>query len=126
MDIVAAQFKFTLLPLLAISLLFLPFLHATPIRYCGQAISDGKAVIDVKYFGVHIHQETHELCEETSCPIAVGDFVLSHNEALPGFTPPGSYTLTMKLLGEGTPQLTCITFDFKIAFGASGSLVSDS
>ncbi|XP_022753727.1 putative phosphatidylglycerol/phosphatidylinositol transfer protein DDB_G0282179 isoform X2 [Durio zibethinus] len=92
----------------------------------GQAISGGKAVIDVSYFGVHIHQENHELCEETSCPIAVGNFVLSHNEALPGFTPPGSYTLKMTLSGEEILQLTCFTFNFKIRLGASGSLVSDS
>ncbi|XWS73806.1 hypothetical protein CRYUN_Cryun02cG0160800 [Craigia yunnanensis] len=160
MDTVAAQFKLILLPLLSISLLFLPFLQATDFKYCdnegnyvvkvdgvdispnpvvrgkpatftisastGQAISGGKAVIDVSYFGIHIHQETHQLCEETPCPIAVGNFVLSHNQVLPGFTPPGSYTLKMTLSGEGIPQLTCITFNFKIGFGASGSSVSDS
>ncbi|XVF19599.1 hypothetical protein REPUB_Repub11eG0124800 [Reevesia pubescens] len=90
-----------------------------------QAISGGTAVIDVSYFGIHIHQETHALCEETSCPIAVGNFVLSHNQVLPGFTPPGTYALKMTLSGEGIPQLTCITFNFKIGFGASGSSVSD-
>lgn len=58
----------------------------------GQAISGGKAAIDVSYFGIHIHQETHPLCEETSCPIAVGNFVLSHNQVLPGFAPPVSFT----------------------------------
>ncbi|XWS28491.1 hypothetical protein CRYUN_Cryun25bG0074200 [Craigia yunnanensis] len=160
MDTVAAQFKLILLPLLAISLLFLPFIRSTDFKYCdneanyvvkvdgvdispnpvvrgkpatftisastGQAISSGRAVIDVSYFGIHIHNENHELCEETSCPIAVGDFVLSHNQVLPGFTPPGSYTLKMTLSGEGIPELTCITFNFKIGLGASGSLVSDS
>ncbi|MBA0604917.1 hypothetical protein Godav_017543 [Gossypium davidsonii] len=157
MDTVATQLK---LALLAISLLFLPFLHATDFKYCdnggnyvvkingidispnpvvsgkpatfsisastGQAISGGKAVIDVSYFGFHIHQETHPLCEETSCPIAVGNFVLSHNQVLPGFTPPGSYTLKMTLTGDGIPQLTCISFDFKIGFGASGFSISDA
>ncbi|XP_022730168.1 phosphatidylglycerol/phosphatidylinositol transfer protein-like isoform X2 [Durio zibethinus] len=92
----------------------------------GQAISGGKAVIDVSYFGIHIHKETHELCEETSCPIAVGNFVLSHNEVLPGFTPPGSYTLKMILSSKEIAQLTCISFNFKIGLGASGSSVSDS
>ncbi|XP_038992827.1 MD-2-related lipid-recognition protein ROSY1-like isoform X2 [Hibiscus syriacus] len=123
MDTVAPQFKLTLL---AISLLFLPFLQATDFKYCdkegnyvvkvsgieispnpvargkpatftisastGQAISGGKAVIDVSYFGVHIHQETHSLCQETTCPVSVGNFVLSHNQVLPGFTPPVSFT----------------------------------
>ncbi|MBA0876663.1 hypothetical protein Goshw_016938 [Gossypium schwendimanii] len=234
MDTVATQLK---LALLAISLLLLPFLQATDFKYCvvsgkpatfsisastGQAISGGKAVIDVSYFGFHIHQETHPLCEETSCPIAVGNFVLSHNQVLPGFTPPilasavpspwpvvrvarngllnppfmaspkakpsqprdreekgrdsppcstlvtakvgsnaglrskqatidvtavvadarrpgdqgseasggrrpkGSYKLKMTLTGEGILQLTCILFDFKIGFGASGFLISDA
>ncbi|XP_039002140.1 putative phosphatidylglycerol/phosphatidylinositol transfer protein DDB_G0278295, partial [Hibiscus syriacus] len=91
----------------------------------GQAISGGKAGIDVSYFGVHVHQETHPLCEETTCPISVGNFVLSHNQVLPGFTPPGSYTLKMTISGDGIPQLTCISFDFKIGFGTSGSSVSD-
>ncbi|KAA3458647.1 phosphatidylglycerol/phosphatidylinositol transfer protein-like [Gossypium australe] len=92
----------------------------------GQAISGGKAVIDVSYFGFHIHQETHPLCEETSCPIAAGNFVLSHNQVLPGFTPPGSYTLKMTLTGDGIPQLTCISFNFKIGFGASVFSISDA
>ncbi|PPD80985.1 hypothetical protein GOBAR_DD22083 [Gossypium barbadense] len=47
-----------------------------------------KRLIEVYFFGFHIHQETHDLCEETSCPVTVGNFVLSHNEVLPGFTPP--------------------------------------
>ncbi|KAK6272405.1 MD-2-related lipid-recognition domain - like 4 [Theobroma cacao] len=160
MDTVAARFKLILLPLLAIALLFLPFLQATDFSYCGdeadfvvtvegvdispdpvvrgkpatftisastgQAISGGQAVIDVSYFGIHIHQETHQLCEETSCPVTVGQFVLSHNQVLPGFTPPGSYTLTMKLTSEDNLLLTCISFKFKISLSASGSLVSDS
>ncbi|XP_021279344.1 putative phosphatidylglycerol/phosphatidylinositol transfer protein DDB_G0282179 [Herrania umbratica] len=160
MDTVAARFKLILLPLLAIALLFLPFLQATDFSYCGdetgfvvkvegvdispdpvvkgkpatftisastgQAISGGQAVIDVSYFGIHIHQETHQLCEETSCPVPVGQFVLSHNQVLPGFTPPGSYTLMMKLTSEDNLLLTCICFKFKISLSASGSLVSDS
>ncbi|TYJ26515.1 hypothetical protein E1A91_A07G125300v1 [Gossypium mustelinum] len=157
MDTVATQLK---LALLAISLLFLPFLQATNFKYCdnggnyvvkvngidispnlvvngkpatffiststGQAISRGKAVIDVSYFGFHIYQETHPLCEETSCPIAVGNFVLSHNQVLPRLTPSGSYTLKMTLTGDGIPQLTCISFNFKIGFSVSGFSISDA
>ncbi|WOL19612.1 phosphatidylglycerol/phosphatidylinositol transfer protein [Canna indica] len=80
----------------------------------GDKISKGKLVIDVKYFGFHVHKETHDLCEETSCPVATGDFILSHQQTLPSFTPPGSYTLTMNLNGENGQQLTCIIFDFSI------------
>ncbi|KAJ8649599.1 hypothetical protein MRB53_002622 [Persea americana] len=83
-----------------------------------KAISGGKLVIEVRYFGVHIHTESHNLCEETSCPISTGDFVLSHTQTLPGYTPPGSYTLKMKMLGASGHQLTCINFDFKIQLGS--------
>lgn len=57
----------------------------------GQALSGGKLTIDVSYFGVPVHSETHDLCEETSCPISAGNFVLSHTQTLPSFTPPVSH-----------------------------------
>lgn len=60
--------------------------------YIGQAVYGGKVVINVAYFGVPVHQETRDVCEEVSCPIAAGDFVLSHTQTLPGFTPPVSFT----------------------------------
>lgn len=47
-------------------------------------------MIDVYYYGAHIHSETHDFCEETSCPVSSGDFMLSHSQSLPGFTPPVS------------------------------------
>ena len=60
------------------------------IFHAGKPISSGKVVIDVSYFGVHVHTENHDLSEEISCPIAAGKFVLSHSQTLPGFTPPVS------------------------------------
>ncbi|OMO89047.1 hypothetical protein CCACVL1_08046 [Corchorus capsularis] len=87
-----------------------------------QAISGGTAVIDVSYFGIHIHQETHDLCEETSCPISAGEFVLSHSQALPAITPPGSYLLKMTLSSDKSQVLTCISFNFKVSLSASESL----
>jgi len=56
----------------------------------GKALSGGKLVIDVSYFGWHIHSETHDLCGETTCPVSIGDFVIAHSQVLPGFTPPVS------------------------------------
>ncbi|KAL9664900.1 hypothetical protein QQ045_020309 [Rhodiola kirilowii] len=89
----------------------------------GQPISGGKLVIDVSYFGVHIHSEVHDLCAETSCPISTGDFWIAHSQVLPGFTPPGSYTLKMRMEDTNKHQLTCIGFDFSIG---SASPVADS
>jgi len=56
-----------------------------------QALSGGKVLIDVSYFGWHVYSETKDLCGESSCPISVGDFVLAHSQVLPGFTPPVSH-----------------------------------
>ncbi|RAL51750.1 hypothetical protein DM860_010468 [Cuscuta australis] len=82
-----------------------------------KSISNGKLVIDVKYFGWDIHSETHDLCSETSCPVPAGSFVVSHSQVLPGITPPGSFTLKMSMVDEEKHELTCITFDFTIGFG---------
>ncbi|XP_041028126.1 putative phosphatidylglycerol/phosphatidylinositol transfer protein DDB_G0282179 [Juglans microcarpa x Juglans regia] len=89
----------------------------------GKAISGGTMVIDVSYYGWHIHSETHDLCGETSCPVSTGNFVVSHSQELPGFTPPGSYSLKMKMYDADKNELTCIGFDFEIGFGSS---VADS
>ncbi|KAK7278754.1 hypothetical protein RJT34_23790 [Clitoria ternatea] len=89
----------------------------------GKALSGGKLVIDVSYFGWHIHTETHDLCGETSCPVTVGDFVIAHSQVLPGFTPPGSYSLKLKMYDGNKHELTCITFGFDIGLGSS---VADS
>uniref|UniRef100_A0A7N0UMU1 MD-2-related lipid-recognition domain-containing protein n=1 Tax=Kalanchoe fedtschenkoi TaxID=63787 RepID=A0A7N0UMU1_KALFE len=89
----------------------------------GQPIKGGKLVIDVSYFGVHIHSEVHDLCAETLCPISTGDFLIAHSQVLPGFTPPGSYTLKMRMEDTNKHQLTCIDFDFSIG---SASSVADS
>ncbi|KAL8509583.1 hypothetical protein ACS0TY_016708 [Phlomoides rotata] len=54
-------------------------------------ISGGIIKIDVSYFGFHVHNEEHELCEGTLCPIPSGDFVLSRSIVLPRITPPVSH-----------------------------------
>ncbi|KAK4776146.1 hypothetical protein SAY87_024107 [Trapa incisa] len=82
----------------------------------GEPIIGGKLVIDVSYFGWHIHSETHDLCSETSCPVSEGDFTVSHSQVLPGYTPPGSYSLKMKMYDTTGRELTCIGFDFSIGF----------
>ncbi|XP_028756759.1 putative phosphatidylglycerol/phosphatidylinositol transfer protein DDB_G0282179 [Neltuma alba] len=87
----------------------------------GEAVHGGKLIIEVSYFGVHVHTETHDLCEEASCPVTAGNFVLAHTQTLPSFTPPGSYVLKMTMEDEKNEQLTCITFNFKIGFGSSVS-----
>jgi len=54
----------------------------------GEDISGGKVVIRVLYVGIPVHTETHDLCDETACPVAPGSFVLSHSQTLPSITPP--------------------------------------
>jgi len=83
-----------------------------------QDIDGGKVIIDVSYFGLHVHTEKIELSEETPCPIEAGNFVLSHTQILPGYTPPGSYTLKMTMEDDDNEVLACISFSFKISFGS--------
>ncbi|XP_066396738.1 phosphatidylglycerol/phosphatidylinositol transfer protein-like [Miscanthus floridulus] len=83
-----------------------------------KTIEKGKLQIDVKYFFFYVHSETRDICGETSCP-ATGDFMLSHEQTLPGFTPPGSYTIYMKIVGDDNEELSCISFGFSIGFVAS-------
>lgn len=56
----------------------------------GESITDGKMRVDVRYFGFPVYSQDHDLCEETPCPVTSGNFVVSHTEELPGFTPPVS------------------------------------
>ncbi|XP_060177104.1 uncharacterized protein LOC132607238 [Lycium barbarum] len=90
-----------------------------------ESISGGKLVIDVKYLFLHVHQESHDICKETYCPVS-GDFVISHSQALPGVTPPGSYTLTMRMVDGSNYELSCITFGFSISLIADLKAVADS
>ncbi|KAF6169993.1 hypothetical protein GIB67_034385 [Kingdonia uniflora] len=79
-----------------------------------ESFSGGRVVIDVYYIGINVHTEKIDLCNETSCPVSSGDFVLSHVQTLPGITPPGSYTLKLRMEdGEGK-QMTCVSFGFSI------------
>lgn len=89
------------------------------------SISGGELVIDVSYFGFNVHSEKHDLCNETSCPVAPGDFEIAHSQVLPGYTPPGSYTLKLTMSGVDKKQLSCINFDFSIGFVATED-VADS
>ncbi|XP_004506242.1 uncharacterized protein [Cicer arietinum] len=84
----------------------------------GKAISGGKVVISVSYVGVPVHSETIDLCKEVSCPVANGNFLISHTQTLPSITPPGPYSLKMTLKNDNGELLTCIKFNFKIVFGS--------
>ncbi|CAJ1979086.1 unnamed protein product [Sphenostylis stenocarpa] len=88
----------------------------------GKSIYGGEVVIGVSYVGVPVHTESIDLCKEVKCPVANGNFVISHTQTLPAITPPGPYSLKMTLKNDRDELLTCIKFNFKIVLG---SLVSD-
>ncbi|PIA54268.1 hypothetical protein AQUCO_00900664v1 [Aquilegia coerulea] len=81
-----------------------------------KLISEGAMDIEVKYFGISVHSEKFDLCKETSCPVGAGNFVISHTQELPGITPPGTYTLKLKMLEKNGKELSCVHFDFSIGF----------
>ncbi|KAF7001102.1 hypothetical protein CFC21_016837 [Triticum aestivum] len=84
-------------------------------------ITEGKLVIDVKYWIFNVYSETDDICTKTQCP-ATSDFELSHSQTLPSITPPGSYTIQMKMLGKHDEELSCISFGFNIGFLAPVAL----
>ncbi|KAF5190473.1 MD-2-related lipid recognition domain-containing protein / ML domain-containing protein [Thalictrum thalictroides] len=94
----------------------------------GESISGGDLTIEVKYFGLPVHSEKFDLCKETSCPVATGDFVVSHTQELPGVTPPGTYTLKLKMLQGDGKELSCVHFDFSIGWWIAdeAGVVADS
>ncbi|XP_013601771.1 PREDICTED: phosphatidylglycerol/phosphatidylinositol transfer protein-like [Brassica oleracea var. oleracea] len=77
--------------------------------WCG--ITGGKLVIEVTYFGWHIHSETHDLCSETSCPAETGDFLVAHSQVLPGYTPPVSLMIHFMFHLMPTPQGSFYVFN---------------
>ncbi|KAJ0233800.1 Uncharacterized protein HA466_0278250 [Hirschfeldia incana] len=85
----------------------------------GRGISGGKLVIEVSYFGWHVHSETHDLCNETTCPVETGDFFVGHSQVLPAYTPSGSYSLQMKMVDLQNKELTCIRFSIDIGSAPS-------
>lgn len=105
---------------------FFPRVLMVLYDYCwymaDKSITKGKLVVDVTYFIFHVHSETHDFCSGTPCP-ASGEFVLASEQTLPSFTPPGSYSLQMKLLGENNEELTCISFGFSIGFIAPVAII---
>ncbi|CAK7342087.1 unnamed protein product [Dovyalis caffra] len=52
-----------------------------------EKITGGILRVSVRYFGLPVYSEDHDLCVETSCPVTGGNFVVSHSQELPGFTP---------------------------------------
>lgn len=85
----------------------------------GRGISGGKLVIEVSYFGWHVHSETHDLCSETTCPVETGDFLVSHSQVLSAYAPSGSYSLQMKMIDLQNKELTCIRFYIDIGSASS-------
>ncbi|WCJ40130.1 MD-2-related lipid recognition domain-containing protein [Euphorbia peplus] len=89
----------------------------------GQYIGGGKVFILISYFSVPVFFENLDLCDKVSCPVSVGDFVLSHTQTLPTITPPGYYTLLARMSDEQGEVLSCISFHFHVYHQNSSSYV---
>ncbi|XVF69290.1 hypothetical protein PTKIN_Ptkin11bG0069100 [Pterospermum kingtungense] len=87
-----------------------------------EPISDGMVVIDVSFLGFHIHTEIRDLCDEVACPVAAGNFMLSHYQTLPGFAPSGFYTIQLTLHDQNKLELACIRIKCKIGMGSLASV----
>ncbi|KAH9322528.1 hypothetical protein KI387_017167 [Taxus chinensis] len=97
-----------------------------PILVKKAGLSGGKLTIEVFFYGLRVHAESHNLCTKTTCPIKEGSFILTHSQSLPAFTPPGSYRLRIKMTGTDSKLLTCIYVKFTIVRGSIISEIEDS
>uniref|UniRef100_A0A0C9RG92 TSA: Wollemia nobilis Ref_Wollemi_Transcript_28510_871 transcribed RNA sequence n=1 Tax=Wollemia nobilis TaxID=56998 RepID=A0A0C9RG92_9CONI len=79
-----------------------------------NGITGGKLTIEVFFYGVRVHTESHDLCTKTTCPVEQGAFTLTNSQSLPGFTPPGAYRIRMKMIDADDNVLTCIYIKFNI------------
>ncbi|KAL2316985.1 hypothetical protein Fmac_030861 [Flemingia macrophylla] len=100
-----------------------PFTFKIP-AYTPEAIPSGDLIYEISYGGIEGVAATflHDLCEEASCPVPAGNFVLVHTELLPPVTPPGTYNVKLTFKDHKEKLLTCIVFPFKI--GAKSAAVS--
>lgn len=62
------------------------------VIHAAEPIQSGDLIYEISYVGVEGPPATflHDLCEETPCPVAAGNFLLLHTELLPPVTPPVS------------------------------------
>ncbi|KAE9606228.1 hypothetical protein Lal_00024967 [Lupinus albus] len=93
--------------------------------YTGEPILSGDLIYEISYAGVETPPATflHDLCQESSCPVPVGHFLLTHTELLPTVTPPGTYNVKLTFKNQNEKQLSCIIFPFKIGAGSSVSAI---
>ncbi|KAH9322509.1 hypothetical protein KI387_017148, partial [Taxus chinensis] len=96
-----------------------PIVSGKPATFNVSATSEdqipaGKLSIEVFFYGIRVHTESHDLCSKTTCPIKQGSFILTNSQSLPGFTPSGDYRLRMKMMDADNKVLTCIYINLRI------------
>ncbi|KAK7276533.1 hypothetical protein RIF29_17674 [Crotalaria pallida] len=93
--------------------------------YTDEPIQSGDLIYEISFVGVEAPPAIfhHDLCEESSCPVSAGNFLLIHTELLPSYTPPGTYNVKLTFKDQNDKQLSCIIFPFKIGAGSSVSAI---
>mmetsp|Transcript_21845 Transcript_21845/g.42428 ORF Transcript_21845/g.42428 Transcript_21845/m.42428 type:complete len:170 (+) Transcript_21845:365-874(+) len=80
-----------------------------------NVITGGTFKTDVYLVGVPVYSETDDLCSKHTCPLNVGNVTLGITTYLPGVTPPGWYSLTIRGTDQdGLPSL-CADIKFTIS-----------
>ena len=74
------------------------------IFHAGEPTTSGVLLYEVSYAGTHPFDSTyiHDLCEETSCPVPVGNFLVTHKTTVPPMAPSVSLTLPNRYTLYGT------------------------
>ncbi|GBG63063.1 hypothetical protein CBR_g36548 [Chara braunii] len=79
-----------------------------------RVISGGFVTVNVYFHGILVHSEKDDLCDKTSCPVQIGDFVFRNKQDLPWFTPPGPYMVKLTAYDRDATLLFCAEVKFRI------------
>lgn len=83
--------------------------------YANEEVDGGTVVVTVSFHGIKVHTEKDDLCSKAACPIK-GEFTLNNSEALPSYTPPGSYKLKFQVLDKSGKEMACASVSFSIVW----------
>ncbi|GMH32751.1 hypothetical protein BSKO_00585 [Bryopsis sp. KO-2023] len=65
---------------------------------------------------IALYSESKSLCERADCPIPTGDVSFTYVKHIPGYTPPGDYSIKLVAKEEGTNEiLMCLDVEISVS-----------
>jgi hypothetical protein len=79
-------------------------------------VPSGLLNIVIKKFGVQIHEEVRDLCNQTACPLGPGQVSWTNSELVPRFALPGNYQMVIVVQDANATELTCLNINFTLTW----------